>query len=73
MYLFVTTGTLPILIDNTLSPPFPVMEDSAELLYLFKENDKIPAFGFTDDFGRSECTQWLFFWHGSVFILLTPI
>ncbi|KAH9865988.1 hypothetical protein J1614_008552 [Plenodomus biglobosus] len=58
-------GRIPILIDNTQSPPFPVMETSAELLYLFKEHDKKPAFGFTDDYGRSECLQWLFFWHGS--------
>ncbi|KAL1801713.1 hypothetical protein ACET3X_002055 [Alternaria dauci] len=58
-------GQLPILIDNTQTPPFPVIESAADLLFLFKEHDKIPAFGFTDDFGRSECLQWLFFWHGT--------
>jgi len=58
-------GRIPILIDNNLNPPFPVMETSAELLYLFEKFDKKSVFGFTDDFGRSECTQWLFFWHGS--------
>ncbi|KXG49274.1 uncharacterized protein PGRI_031440 [Penicillium griseofulvum] len=58
-------GRIPVLVDNTKNPPFPVMETSAELLHLFKECDKQPAFGFTDDVGRSECLQWLFFWHGS--------
>ncbi|KAF2763047.1 glutathione S-transferase [Pseudovirgaria hyperparasitica] len=58
-------GRIPVLIDNTQNPPFPVMETSAELLYLFKEEDKKAAFGYTDDYGRSECLQWLFFWHGS--------
>jgi glutathione S-transferase len=49
------------------------METAAELLHLFKECDKKPEFGFTDDVGRSECLQWLFFWHGSVMNLLAPI
>ena len=41
------------------------METSAELLYLLKEYDPEDEFGFKDDLERSECLQWLFFWHGS--------
>jgi glutathione S-transferase len=40
------------------------METSAELLYLLKF-DKDDKFGFTDEFEKNECLQWLFFWHGS--------
>ncbi|MCJ1332378.1 hypothetical protein MMC10_009070 [Thelotrema lepadinum] len=58
-------GRIPVLVDNTKSPPFAVMETSAELLYLEKEYDKNNAFGFKDDLERSEALQWLFFWHGS--------
>jgi len=58
-------GRIPILIDNTVSPPFPAMETSAELLYLVKKYDKDDVFGFKDDLERNECLQWLFFWHGS--------
>ncbi len=58
-------GRIPVLVDNTASPPFSVMETSAELLYLLKHVDKEDAFGFTDDRERSECLQWTFFWHGS--------
>jgi len=58
-------GRIPILVDNTVSPPFPVMETSAELLYLEKKYDKNDEFGFKDDLERSEALQWLFFWHGS--------
>ena len=58
-------GRIPILVDNTKTPPFPVMETSAELLYLEKEYDKDNALGFKDEHERSECLQWLFFWHGS--------
>ncbi|KAH8669676.1 hypothetical protein BGZ60DRAFT_469878 [Tricladium varicosporioides] len=42
-----------VLIDNTKTPPFPVMETSAELLYLLKVFDKEDAFGFKDEL---ECT-----------------
>ena len=59
------TGRIPVIIDNTQSPPFPVMETSAELLYLLKFADKDDKFGFKDELERSECLQWLFFWHGS--------
>lgn len=58
-------GRIPVIIDNTLSPPFPVMETSAELLYLLKKYDGDDALGFSDELERSECLQWLFFWHGS--------
>jgi len=58
-------GRIPVIIDNSASPPFPVMETSAELLYLLKFADKNDEFGFKDELERSECLQWLFFWHGS--------
>ncbi|KAI9640377.1 hypothetical protein NHQ30_011122 [Ciborinia camelliae] len=58
-------GRIPILVDNTKTPPFPVMETSAELLYLLKEYDRKDLFGFKDKLERSECLQWLFYWHGS--------
>ncbi|KAK1974213.1 glutathione S-transferase-like protein, partial [Colletotrichum cereale] len=56
-------GRIPIIIDNAQSPPFPVMETSAELLYLLKF-DKKNYFGFKDELEQSEALQWLFFWHG---------
>lgn len=58
-------GRIPVLVDNTKKPAFPVMETSAELLYLIKEFDKNDTFGFKDELERSQCLQWLFFWHGS--------
>jgi len=58
-------GRIPVVLDNTKSPPFPVMETSAELLYLLKEFDSKDTFGFKDELERNECLQWLFFWHGS--------
>lgn len=58
-------GRIPVLVDNSQSPPFTVMETSAELLYLLKFADKDDKFGFTDELEKSECLQWLFFWHGS--------
>jgi len=58
-------GRIPVLVDNTVSPPFTVMETSAELLYLLKFADKEDKFGFKDELERSEALQWLFFWHGS--------
>lgn len=54
-----------MLVDNTASPPFPVHETSAELLYLLKFDDSKDLFGFKDPMERSECLQWTFFWHGS--------
>ena len=58
-------GRIPVLLDHTQSPPFPVMETSAELLYLLKFADKDDIFGFKDELERSQALQWLFFWHGS--------
>ena len=58
-------GRIPIIVDNTQSPPFTVHETSAELLYLLKFADKKDLFGFKDEYERSQCLQWLFFWHGS--------
>ncbi|ATZ57422.1 hypothetical protein BCIN_15g00060 [Botrytis cinerea B05.10] len=57
-------GRIPIIIDNFQSPPFPLMETSAELLYLLRL-DKNHQFGFIDEIEQSELLQWLFFWHGS--------
>jgi hypothetical protein len=54
-------GRIPVLVDNHKSPPFTVMETSAELLYLLKFADKDDKFGFKDELERSECLQWLFF------------
>lgn len=54
-----------MLVDNTANPPFPVMETSAEMLYLLKFADKDDKFGFKDEMERSQCLQWTFFWHGS--------
>ncbi|KAH7360813.1 glutathione S-transferase-like protein, partial [Rhexocercosporidium sp. MPI-PUGE-AT-0058] len=58
-------GRIPVLIDNTQSHPHPVMETSAELLYLLHKFDVEKRFGFTDDLEQSEMIQWLLFWHGS--------
>jgi glutathione S-transferase len=58
-------GRIPVIIDNTVSPPFPVHETSAELLYLQSKYDKDNVFGFADELEKSEVLQWLFFWHGS--------
>ena len=46
---FLRPGRTPVIIDNTQSPPFTVMETSAELLYLLKQKDKDDKFGFTDE------------------------
>ena len=58
-------GRIPVLLDHTQSPPFPVMETSAELLYLLKFADKNDVFGFKEEHERNQALQWLFFWHGS--------
>ncbi|KAF1988410.1 glutathione S-transferas-like protein [Aulographum hederae CBS 113979] len=57
-------GRIPVLVDNAESSAFPVMETSAELLYLLKF-DKDNHFGFADPLEQNELIQWLFFWHGS--------
>ncbi|RMZ77159.1 hypothetical protein DV737_g4474, partial [Chaetothyriales sp. CBS 132003] len=57
-------GRIPTLVDNNQSPPFPVIETSAQLFYLVKSYDKDFAFGFKDPLEDSEALQWTFFWHG---------
>jgi glutathione S-transferase len=57
-------GRIPILIDNNQSPPFPVMESSAQLLYLLETLDSENKFGLPDGLERSQALQWIFFWHG---------
>jgi glutathione S-transferase len=57
-------GRIPTIIDNTLTPPFPIFETAAEMIYLLKLADKEHRFGFEDELEQSECLQWLFFWHG---------
>ncbi|KAL1860040.1 hypothetical protein Plec18167_004145 [Paecilomyces lecythidis] len=57
-------GRIPTLVDNARSPPFPVIETSAQLLYLIDTYDKQHQFGFADELERNEAIQWLFFWHG---------
>ncbi|KAH6719727.1 glutathione S-transferas-like protein [Leptodontidium sp. MPI-SDFR-AT-0119] len=58
-------GRIPVLVDNTRTPPHPVMETSAQLLYLLQHFDVEKKFGFQDELEQSEVIQWLFFWHGS--------
>ena len=58
-------GRIPVLIDANQKPAFPVMETSAELLYLRQFYDKENKLGFDDPLEVSEAVQWLFFWHGS--------
>ncbi|THW32506.1 hypothetical protein D6D22_09595 [Aureobasidium pullulans] len=58
-------GRIPTIVDNTKDRPFPVMETSAELLYLVKKFDKDGLFTFDDELEYSQMLQWLFFWHGS--------
>jgi glutathione S-transferase len=57
-------GRIPVLVDNNRSPPFPVIETSAQLLYLVDELDSKHQFGFLDELERSQMLQWMFFWHG---------
>lgn len=57
-------GRIPVVVDNTRSPPFPVFETSAQLLYLVEHFDKDHKFSFTDPLEKSEVEQWIFFWHG---------
>ncbi|KAL5419679.1 hypothetical protein PMIN03_000284 [Paraphaeosphaeria minitans] len=58
-------GRIPVLVDNTQSPPFTVHETSAELFYLLEFADKEDKFGFEDELERNQTLQWTFFWHGS--------
>jgi glutathione S-transferase len=59
------SGRIPVLVDNTQSPPVSTHETSAELLYLIKFFDKNNDFSFKDDLEQLEAIQWTFFWHGS--------
>lgn len=54
-----------MLIDNTQTPPFTVMESSAELLYLQDTLDRDNVFGFDNKVEQSEAVQWLLFWQAS--------
>ncbi|KAJ5437258.1 hypothetical protein N7445_005802 [Penicillium cf. griseofulvum] len=58
-------GKIPVLIDNTGEEPFPVIESSAELLYLCETVDKDHHFSFSNGKERSQMMQWLIFWHAS--------
>jgi hypothetical protein len=58
-------GRIPLLIDNTQTPPFTVMESSAELIYLQDTLDKDNVFGFDNKVEQSEAVQWLIFWQAS--------
>lgn len=57
------TGRIPVVVDNDQSPPFSVLETSAQLLYLLKF-DVEHRFSFADPLEQSELIQWLFFFHG---------
>lgn len=58
--------TSPYHNDNSTSRPFPVMETSAELLYLADKYDSNGLFVFQTALREhSQMIQWLFFWHGS--------
>jgi glutathione S-transferase len=58
-------GRIPVIVDNTVSPPFAVHETSSELMYLQSKFDKDNEFGFSDELERADMITWLFFWHGS--------
>jgi glutathione S-transferase len=58
-------GRIPTLVDNTKTPPVPVIETSAQLLYLLKFFDKDDEFGFKDELERINALEWMFFWHVS--------
>jgi len=58
-------GRIPVIVDNTVSPPFAVHETSAELMYLQSKFDKDNEFSFADEIEKYEVITWLFFWHGS--------
>ncbi|KAJ5822831.1 hypothetical protein N7447_005171 [Penicillium robsamsonii] len=58
-------GKIPVLIDNTGEQPFPVLESSAELLYLIETTDKDHQLSFSNVKEQSQMMQWLIFWHAS--------
>jgi glutathione S-transferase len=57
-----SSARIPIVIDNTQTPPFVVMESLAELIYIQETVDKDNIFGFDSKVEQSEVVQWLFFW-----------
>ncbi len=57
-------GRIPVIVDNNQSPPFPVLETSAQLQYLVDFYDKEHKFSFEDKLEQNEALQWMFFWHG---------
>lgn len=57
-------GRIPTIVDNSQDPPFPVIETSAQLLYLVQAADRENKFSFTNHLEQSTAIQWLFFWHG---------
>ncbi len=63
--LVTNLGKIPVLVDNNQSPPYPIFETSAELVYLYTIYDKNREFGFTDPLEHTQALQWLFFWHGN--------
>ena len=59
-------GKIPTLVDNSdAANPVPVMETTAEMLYLAEKYDKDHKLSFSDPIERAQMIQWLFFWHGS--------
>ena len=58
-------GRIPVLVDNSQSPPFTVHETSAELFYLLKFADKQDKFGFSDDLERNQALQWTLYFSPS--------
>lgn len=48
-----------MLIDNAGPEPFPVIESSAQLLYLIETVDKDHHFSFSDAKKQSQMIQWL--------------
>ncbi|KNG91238.1 hypothetical protein ANOM_000387 [Aspergillus nomiae NRRL 13137] len=58
-------GKIPIIIDHSSDEAFPVMESSAELLYLVEKFDPEHHFHFATATHRSQLFQWLIFWNAS--------
>jgi glutathione S-transferase len=57
-------GRIPVLVDNSQTPAFPIFETSAQLQYLVDLYDKEHKFGFEDKLEQNQALQWTFFWHG---------
>jgi glutathione S-transferase len=61
----ISKGKIPVVLDNTKSPPVSVMESFAILVYLQENYDKDYVFGFRDPAERIQALQWLFFWQSN--------